>query len=87
MADILTEINLPGIDGSGIANWGERSPAEMVAYIRSHFQREKGIAEMVLAAADEDFRIGVVKGVHARRRVRLLQDGRLPQKPQEHPNF
>jgi hypothetical protein len=76
MADRLTEIKLPGCNNSGLADWGELTAPEMIKKLRDYATHFKQVWEKVLSASDEDFHIEIVEGVHVRRRVKILQEGR-----------
>ncbi len=78
MSEKMTSINLPGVFGSGLADWGEKSVAEMVDQVRAHARHHKEVAEAVLAAADSDFYVSTYRGVHVQRDRRVLQEGRKP---------
>jgi hypothetical protein len=76
MADRLTGIDLPGVWGSGLADWGRKDPAEMIKMLRAKAADDKATAEKILAASDADFHIQTYVGVHRRRQVEVLQQGR-----------
>lgn len=74
MADRMTEINLPGA-WVGIAEHGRVDPEQMIAQARRQAARDLAAAQAVLDAADEDFRITTYVGVHAQRKLEVLQPG------------
>lgn len=78
MSERMTSINLPGLFGGGIAEWGLKTPAEMLAMIRNYATDQKRMAEEILSAGDGDFRIETYKGPHARIDLRIIQNGRQP---------
>lgn len=76
MSRRLTEINLPGVWGAGIGDWGLKSVPEMIAELRRYAAEEKARAEAILAAADSDFRVVTFLGAHKRAALDVLQEGR-----------
>lgn len=76
MADRFTSVHLPGCWGCSIADYGRKTPEEMIALIRAHAENQKAQAEMVLAASDADFRVDTYFGFHVRNKREVLQDGR-----------
>lgn len=76
MKEKLTNIHIPGVCDSGLANRGEHSAAEMIADYRRYAEHMKASAEVVLATPDADFRVYVARGVHAEDLIRELQPGR-----------
>lgn len=71
MSDRMTRISLPG--SCGIADYGRRTPTEMIKLIRQYAEREKREAEAILAASDSDFLIETYVGVHVCRNREVLQ--------------
>lgn len=82
MSDIMTCITLPGSKACGWMDYGRLLAADIIATYRQNAQRDKEAAEQVLAAADADFRIEIVRGVHVQHHVALIQDGRPRQQVQ-----
>lgn len=81
MSERMTSITLPGLNsGHGIADWGRKTPEEMVERLRSYAERQKAAAERILAAAPSDFRVETYVGVHVQRQKEVLQEGlsRIP---------
>lgn len=76
MSEKMTSITLPGRFGSGIADYGHRTVAEMVIRIRDHAELMKRDAEAILAAKDGDFYVCTYRGVRVRRDRVVLQSGR-----------
>lgn len=76
MSERLTSIRLLTHRFAGWAEWGRKTPAEMIAAIRSHAQHQLAEAQAVLAAADEDFYIDTYRGVHVQRDREVLQEGK-----------
>jgi hypothetical protein len=76
MTEKLTEICLPGVKGSGLAEWGTCAVPEMIAAIRSQGLHWKKVSDAILAASDDDFKITVVRGSTIRSPVKVLQLGR-----------
>jgi hypothetical protein len=71
--DRMTSINLPGIFGSGVADWGRKTAAEMIVILRMKAEHDKRIAEAILAAPDEYFQVETYLGVHVRRSREIVQ--------------
>lgn len=79
MSERMTDVYLPGLPGgSGRAEYGLKSPAEMIAILRADAEREKRNAEAILAARDEDFTVETYVGVFVKRKRQILQEGRKP---------
>jgi len=77
MSGRLTGIDLPGLGiGTGLADWGRKTPAEMIQKYREYARRNKEVAEAILAAADDDFRIDTYVGPLAMKDYVVLQEGR-----------
>lgn len=77
----MTSIFLPGLNsGHGLADWGLKTPEEMVGQLRAHAERQKAAAEKILAASSSDFRVETYVGVHVRKDRKVLQEGlsRIP---------
>lgn len=85
MSQRLTGIKLPGVFGSGVADYGKKSISEMVDFIRAYARNQKAVAEAILAAPDSAFLIETYTGVHVRKNVETLQEGvsALPSRCQE----
>jgi len=77
MADRMTRIILPGI-GSGYADYGRKTPEEMIAAYREYAEHLLAEAEAVLAARPGDFRVETYRGVYVMRDLKVLQEGRKP---------
>ena len=75
MSERMTSIDLPGVFNSGWADYGRKTPAEMIAYMRRHAEDKKREAEAVLAAADADFRVETYRGIYVKRDREVLQAG------------
>lgn len=71
----MTDIVLRG-SGAGLADWGRKTPDEMIEQIRAYARRQKAEAEAVLSASDEDFRVTTYTGVHVQRNREVLQEGK-----------
>lgn len=64
----MTSIHLPGLkDDSGIAEWGRKTHAEMVATYRARAARLRAESDRILAAADEDFIVETYLGQNVQR--------------------
>lgn len=77
MSDILTEIRLFNKDGwpidGGVADYGRLTKEQMLKQIRDYHRHNQQIAEIVLAAGDDEFDIEVVRGAIVRRHVEWVQ--------------
>lgn len=78
MSEKMTTIKLPGSDWTGFADWGEKTVDEMYRQARSHAFRELEIANAILGATREDFRVRVVRGIIIQHPIKTLQEGRRP---------
>ena len=58
---------------TGIGTGGIVSRAQAISDLRSYHERQKRVAEKVLAATDEEIETWVVEGVHAQRKIRELK--------------
>jgi hypothetical protein len=76
VSERMTTIRLPSGKDGGFMDYGDKPADEMVAAYRQIAADMKERAEEILAAADSDFRIEVVRGVHVQHPVRLIQKGR-----------
>lgn len=76
MARRMTLCILPQSKDIGVMDHGEVAPAEVIAMAKRWAADAKERAEEVLAAADDEFRVTVVDGVHVQHPVRTLQEGR-----------
>lgn len=77
MSRKLTSIELPGVGGSAIADDGHKTVDEMIIQIRQRAEHQIAIHQAILDAADADFRVEVYLGVYCRRKVEILQIGRV----------
>ena len=75
MSERMTSIALPGRLGSGYADYGRKSIAEMVALIRDRAALMKRDAEAILAAKDADFYVCTYRGIYVQRDRVVLQEG------------
>jgi hypothetical protein len=75
MSERMTSIVLPGRFGSGCAEWGHKSVAEMVAIIRDRAELMKRDAEAILKANDSDFFVETYRGIYVKRDRKVLQQG------------
>jgi hypothetical protein len=71
----MTSIDLPGVQGSAIADWGQKPISAMIKLIRAKARHDKEIADAVLAAPDRAFRVETHRGIHVRRGLVVLQQG------------
>lgn len=79
MSEKRTVIDLPGQrEFPGVGDWGEKTVEEMIHQVRSYAAHLRKQAEAIERAADCDFLVEVVRGVHVPKRLKLLQEGRRP---------
>lgn len=79
MSEQMTSVHLPGMRrGAGVADYGRKSPEEMIAMLRKYAESNLREAAMILAAADGDFRVETYKGVWVQRNREVLREGRKP---------
>ena len=67
MSEKMTSITLPGTQG--FMDWGYKGRAEMIATYRKIAESEKAEAELVIAAADDDFIVERHTGIHRRHNI------------------
>jgi len=69
MGERMTSISLPcnKAAGPGLAEWGRKTPAEMVERYRKYANHLLAEAQAILAASDEDFYIETHTGVWVKR--------------------
>lgn len=75
MSERLTSINLPGVFGSGVADYGRKTVPEMIDLVRSYARNQKTIADAILDAPNEAFRVQTYIGVNVRKQIETLQLG------------
>jgi len=79
MSERMTSIHLPGVSiSAGWADYGRKTIDEMIALVRSRAEAMKADAELILAAADSDFRVKTYRGILVQRDCVVLQEGRKP---------
>lgn len=77
MSEKRTRLGLPGQKQfPGISLWGEKSVAEMIEAAREHADWLRLQAAEIDLAADEQFQIEVVRGVHVPTVLRVLQEAK-----------
>lgn len=81
MSERLTSIKLPGVFGSGIADYGRKTAPEMIAQLRRYAENQRAVAEAILAADDDDFCVTTYLGVHVQRQRETIQIGRAAGAP------
>jgi len=73
----MTRILLPGLpSGEGYLDWDERSIEDMVSIMRRRAAHYRMVADAIDRAADEDFKIDIVRGSIVQHHIRNLQPGR-----------
>jgi len=72
MSDRLTSISLP--DGAIIADWGLKTPEEMIKQVREYAASLRKQAEQIESAADHEFQVETYVGVHVMRNRKVLQE-------------
>lgn len=84
MTDKLTRIKIPGQrSGWGLMDWGKKSPAEMVAQMRSYAEELRAHAAAIDATRDEDFCIQIVLGSAKQAVSETIQEGRAKDQPHD----
>ena len=78
MSERMTGIHLPGLFGSGLADYGRKSVPEMIAQLRAKAAHDKEQAEAILAADDDAFHVSTYVGVFVEKKREVLQQGRPP---------
>lgn len=77
MSEKLTRIALSSLPmGEGYLDWGEQSAEHMIALIRHRAAHFRKVADAIDAAADDDFKIDIVRGNCVQHHVRNIQPGR-----------
>ena len=76
MSERMTSIDLPGVSGSGLADWGRLTADEMIGQIRRKAACDKRIADAILAAPDEAFQVETYLGPWVQRKREVIQEGR-----------
>lgn len=73
----MTGIELPGNKsaGPGLAEWGRKTPEEMIRRYRAYAAAQLAEAQAILSAPDEAFRVETYTGVHVQRNKEVLQEG------------
>ena len=75
-SEIMTSINLPGVSGSGMADYGRKPVAEMIELLRASARDQIAQANAILEAQDTDFRVCTFRGIYVQRDKVILQEGR-----------
>lgn len=75
MSERMTSIYLPNMTGSGISEYGRKTPQEMIEVLRDYAKYQKEQAEIILSAKDIEFRVETYLGVYVRKKVEVLQEG------------
>ena len=77
MSERMTGIRLRNSKaaGSGLAEWGRKTPAHMVTRYRQYANSLIAEGQAILAAADADFHVETYTGVHVNRNREVLQEG------------
>jgi hypothetical protein len=70
MSDIMTVIDLQG--ESGMMNRGRRTRAEMISYVKKHAAEEVAKWQKFIDAADDEFKVRVVRGVYVQKLIKEL---------------
>ena len=81
MSERMTSIALPGVYGSGIAERGRKTPAEMIQRYRAYAESQRDLYAAILNSFDADYRIITYVGVHVTRNKEVLQEGRAKASP------
>ncbi len=75
MSERMTGIRLRTSKDAGLADWGRKTPAEMIEQYRSKARYELECAQAILDAKDEDFHVDTFLGPYVRRKREVLQEG------------
>lgn len=75
-SDRMTSAVLPGVFGSGLAEYGRLSAPEIIEKARQHARHQLETATAILNAADEDFLVETYVGVWKRNKREVIQPGR-----------
>lgn len=67
MSERMTACHAPGIKGAGIADWGRKTHAEMVAMYRAYYRHQRAEAEAALAVPDSELVVETYLGPYAQR--------------------
>lgn len=74
MTEKMTRLTLPGQKAfSGIKDWGEKTPQEMIAQARAYAAHLRAQAEAIEKSTDANFQVDLVRGQHVERHIRTLQ--------------
>lgn len=78
MSERMTGIELRGnkAAGPGLAEWGRKTPTEMIERYRQYARHQLAEAQAILSATDDDFRVETYTGVHVQRNREVLQEGK-----------
>jgi len=71
MSDRLTSISLE--DGALLADWGLKTPEEMIKQAREYADSLRRKAAQIDATADHEFQVETYVGVHVMRNRKVLQ--------------
>lgn len=70
----MTSVHLPESKRPGLADWGRKTPEEMITQYRAYALHMREEADKVLAAPDSAFHVETYIGQHKRRQCEVLQD-------------
>lgn len=75
MSEKLSRIRVPGKPNShtGIADYGEKTRLEMVAFIRRYADDMRASVAAIDATADADFEIDIVRGSIVQHHIRRVE--------------
>lgn len=77
MGERITSVHLPGMrHGAGVADYGRKTPEEMIAMLLQYAEANLAEAKQILAASDADFRVETYTGVWRQRNREVLQEGK-----------
>ena len=80
----MTCARLPGVQGSGWADYGRLPPDAIIKQARLHAAYMKSIADAVLSAPDDAFLVETYVGSHVRKDLEIIQPGRRPSEDPTH---
>lgn len=74
MSEIMTVVNPPGrgAHGEGLALHGRQTRAHIIEQMRAMYVHNLEVAQRILAMADDEFEVSIVRGVHRQHLIERL---------------
>ena len=72
-SDVMTVASTPGVFGGGYMDYGRLSRAEIIRRTKELAKHEVNKWQSVLATADDDFDVRIVRGVHKQALIERLE--------------